>query len=145
MANASDWENFSYERSGDLWTVYVKKSLMRPGGIGAPVTVSEVNAWLAREHQPLLDEAIERTEASFPGARSIYLSIENLAALQYATPIRASPSTVMIDAAPVFSGPFREACAYACALPSLAGVSIITDEGEVITWRDVEALCEDAE
>jgi hypothetical protein len=56
-----------------------------------------------------------------------------------------SPSIVMIDAAPVFSGPFREACAYALALPSLAGVTIIPDEGETLTWRDVEALREDAE
>lgn len=54
-------------------------------------------------------------------------------------------TTVMIDTAVAFTGTFREACEYACALPALAGVSIVTNDGEVITWRDIEALRENAD
>jgi hypothetical protein len=54
-------------------------------------------------------------------------------------------ATVMIDDAPAFTGTFRDACEYACALPSFAGVSIVTDDGEVMTWRDIAALREDCE
>ena len=53
--------------------------------------------------------------------------------------------TVMIDGAPIFEAPFKYACAFAWALPSLAGVTIIPDEGETLTWRDILALKEDAE
>jgi hypothetical protein len=54
-------------------------------------------------------------------------------------------ATVMIDAAVAFTGSLCEARDYALALPSLAGVTIVPDEGEVLTWRHIEALKEDCE
>jgi hypothetical protein len=56
-----------------------------------------------------------------------------------------SEARVMIDTSVAFSGTFRDACEYACGLPSLAGVSIVTNDGEVINWRDIEALRENAD
>jgi hypothetical protein len=54
-------------------------------------------------------------------------------------------ATVMIDAAVAFTGTLCEARDYALALPSLSGVTIVPDEGETLTWRDIIALKEGCE
>jgi hypothetical protein len=51
---------------------------------------------------------------------------------------------VMIDTAVAFSGTLCAARDYAMRLPSLAGVTIVPDEGETLTWRDIAVLRQDA-